>query len=354
MRFLILESGSGMNKMKIVTLPVPESQNGFYHQTLWQSAWGSIKKRPDAIFSIVVILLFVLVAVFAKYLAPYPQMEGHFGFADLPPFWVKDSIIHATGDLHFLLGTDTLGRDLLSWGIYGTRTSIFLGFLSAPLIAFAGTLYGLISGYASQKIDNFLMRIADIFYAFPTIMIYIIIVLALHSTPVGKIWGGMLMMFLAVLSVGWVGIARLVRSSVLTIKNQEFIEAARSIGARPYRIIVNHILPNIFSTIIVWFTYMIPQIILVESILGYLGIGISSADQYAFFGVSWGGLFYIGRGVLRLQPVITIMPAIGLILISLAFSFLGDALRDAFDPHNQARYSALNDGKSGRKVKLGA
>ena len=351
MRFLIHASGSGMNKMEIVKLPAPERKNGFSHQTLWQSAWSSIKKRPDAIISLVVILLFVLIAVFAKVLAPYPIMEIHFGLADLPPFWVKDSIIHATGDPRFLLGTDTLGRDLLSWGIIGTRTSILLGFLSAPLIAFAGTLYGLISGYSSQKIDNILMRIADIFYAFPTIMIYIIIVLALHSTPIGKIWGGMLMMFLAVLSVGWVGIARLVRSNVLIIKNQEFIEAARSIGARPNRIIVNHIFPNILSTIIVWFTYMIPQIILVESILGYLGIGISSADQYAFFGISWGALFYIGRGVLRLQPVITILPAIGIILISLAFSFLGDALRDAFDPHNHVKLSSLN-GKTARKVDL--
>jgi ABC-type dipeptide/oligopeptide/nickel transport system permease subunit len=305
------------------------------HKSIYQLAWSSLKKRPAAIFGMVVIILYAIVALFTPLIAPFPITEIHLGFSDLPPAWVKDSRIHLSGDPRFLLGTDTLGRDVLSWALYGTRTSVFLGFLSAPVIALIGTLFGLVSGYLGGRVDRTLMRIADIFYAFPTIMVYIMVVLVLNTTPIGSMLNGILMMFIAILSVGWVSIARLVRSNVLTLKNTEFVEAAKAIGANPPRIIFKHIFPNVLSTIIVWVTYMIPQIILIECILGYLGIGINGADRYAFFAASYGGMFSEGRRAMYYQPLMTVLPAFGIVFISLAFVFLGDALRDAFDPRNQ-------------------
>lgn len=303
--------------------------------TIYINAWKFIWKRPAALFGLIVIVLFIFISLFADVIAPYSLKDIHLGYADLPPVWVKESLSKLSGNPDFLLGTDTLGRDTLSWGLFGTRTSVLIGLISAPLIAIFGTMYGLISGFIGGKFDNVVMRIADVFYAFPTIMIYTIIVLALRNTAVGKMWSGILMLLIAILSVGWVGIARLVRSNVLVVRNLEYIEAAYAIGCKPLYIIFKHVLPNVLTTIIVWMTYSVPQIILIESILGYLGVGINGSDPYAFFGASWGGMFFLGRRVLYIQPIMTIFPAVGLALISLAFAFLGDAMRDAFDPRYQ-------------------
>jgi peptide/nickel transport system permease protein len=315
------------------------------HESIYHSAWVILRSRPAVLFSLAVILIFIMITIFANLIAPFPVDEIHLGFSDLPPAWVKESRLHLSGNPQFLLGTDTIGRDLLSWGLFGTRTSLLLGLISAPLIAIFGTIYGLISGFSGGKTDNVMMRITDVFYSFPTIMVYIIVVLVLRDTPFGMAYSGLLMFFVAILSVGWVSIARLVRSKVLSIRNLEYIEAAYAIGAKPFHILFKHIFPNVLPTIFVWLTYAVPQIILIESILGYLGIGLTSPDRsafpdrFAFYGASWGGMFYAGRHILRSQPIMTILPAAGITLISLAFTFLGDSLRDAFDPRYQAKSS---------------
>ncbi len=301
--------------------------------SLWQDAWRRLIRKPEAVFGLVVISLFLAIAIFAPWLAPYGLKDYHFELDNLPPFWVQKSLLGLRGDPRFLLGTDTLGRDLLSWGVYGARTSMLLGLISAPLIALFGTLVGLLAGYFGGRIDNWIMRITDVFYAFPPIMIYILIVLALRSTPSGKWLGGMFMMFVAFLSVGWVGAARMMRSTVLSVKNTEYIEAAHSIGAPPGRIIFRHILPNCLGPLLIWITLIIPQLILTEAVLGYLHISPGTGENAsAFFLTSWGGMIMQGRPVVHVQPMVILIPAVCVGLISISFTYLGDALRDALDP----------------------
>ncbi len=167
----------------------------------------------------------------------------------------------------------------------------------------------------------------------PTLVVYVLVVLILRPTAIATWMNGALIMLIAFLSVNWVSIARLVRASVLKLKKLEFVEAAQSIGARPWRIIRKHILPNSMSPILVWITYSIPQFILVEAILGYLGVSLSpTPDETLAFGATWGVMLREGRAIIHVQPIMTIAPAVCLALISIAFTLLGDAMRDSLDP----------------------
>lgn len=305
-------------------------QNG---RNIWKDSLRKLIRRRDAWVGIIIILLFIILAILAPVLSPHGLWDRNPQRDWLPPFWVKNSIINLSGDMSYPLGTAQLGRDILTWLLYGTRTSIFLGFFCAPIVAIFGTLYGLISGYSGGKTDNILMRIADAVYAFPTLVVYVLVVLILRPTAIATWMNGALIMLIAFLSVNWVSIARLVRASVLKLKKLEFVEAAQSIGARPWRIIRKHILPNSMSPILVWITYSIPQFILVEAILGYLGISLSpTPDETLAFGATWGGMLREGRAIIHVQPIMTIAPAVCLALISIAFTLLGDAMRDSLDP----------------------
>ncbi len=307
---------------------------------LWKDAWQRLLRNPEAVIGLVIITLFVLVAICADWLAPYSLKETHIKMTNLPPAWVSHSKLGYQGNPDFLLGTDRNGRDLLSWAIYGTRSSMVLGVISAPLIALFGLVIGLVSGYVGGWLDNIIMRITDVFYAFPTIMITILVVLVLRNTAVGKWQNGLLMLFIAFLSVGWAGAARLVRGSVLMIKDREYIEAARCIGVPAPRLVFKHILPNCLSPLLVWITLMVPQLILIEAVLGYLQINIGPVGYgEAFFDSSWGGMIREGRSFIHVQPITLLIPAICIGLVSIAFTYLGDSLRDALDPQNGASKS---------------
>lgn len=301
-----------------------------------KNPWQRVLQNPEARIGISMIVLFVLVAIFADVLAPYPVRASHLQQSNLPPFWVQRSNLGYAGTTRFLLGTDRTGRDLLTWGMYGTRTSMLLGLVSAPLIGIFGMLVGLLAGYAGGWVDNWIMRVTDVFYAFPTLMIAIMVVFVLRNTPSGLWFGGLFMFFVAFLSVGWAGAARIMRGSVLMVKNTEFIEAARCIGVPAPRLIFRHIMPHCLGPLLVWVTLMVPQLILIEAVFGYLQINAGPAGySEALLDTSWGGMIRQGRSLIHVQPVTVLIPAFGVGLISIAFTFLGDALRDAFDPQTK-------------------
>jgi len=199
-----------------------------------------------------------------------------------------------------------------------------------------GMTVGMISGYKGGMIDNVLMRFTDVVYAFPDLLFFIIVMISLRDTVLGKAFNGLLLLFCALAIVNWVGEARVMRGQVLSLKEKEFVEAARCIGASDSRIMVKHILPNTLGPIIVLAAFLVPAMIITEAILGYLGLGLRpSTDPTAFFITSWGSLLLEGQTAINAQPWLLLSPAICVALIVLAFTFLGDGLRDAFDPRLQ-------------------
>ena len=303
----------------------------------WRAMFYRLLRRKMAVVGLVIIAFFTLVAFLAPFLAPHDPLKLEPSQFCLPPVWVKQSSIGTTSDPRYLLGTDLDGRDVLSRLLYGTQASMILGWISAPLIAVIGVAVGLIAGYVGGRTDNLLMRLADVFYAFPSVMFYIMIMFIFRKTEMGKWQNGLAMLLLALISIGWVGVARLVRSVVLSLKSAEFVQAARCVGATDLHIVLRHVLPNCLSVIVVWLTLAIPRLIIIEALLGYVGVGLvpASSSNRSFFVVSWGGLFLDGRMALNSQPIMLLAPALCVALIGMSFAFLGDALRDALDPHLQ-------------------
>jgi oligopeptide transport system permease protein len=191
----------------------------------------------------------------------------------------------------------------------------------------------MISAYTGGQLDNILMRITDVIYAFPDLLFFIIVMVALRESFIGQLMNGLVLLFAALAIVNWVGVARLVRGQVLSLKQKEFIEAARCIGVKDARIMFRHLLPNSLGPLIVSAAFQIPGLIITEAILGYLGIGLRpSTDSTSFFITSWGALMLDGQSAINSQPFLLLAPAICVALIVLAFTFLGDGLRDALDP----------------------
>jgi len=201
------------------------------------------------------------------------------------------------------------------------------------IILVIGVIIGLMSGYSGPRVDNLLMRLTDVIYAFPDLLFYIIMMISLRDTVLGQLMNGLMLLFVALAVVSWVGVARLVRGQVLSLKNKEFVEAARCIGSSDTRIMSRHILPNCLSPLVVWMAFAIPRMIIVEAVLGYLGIGLRPAsNSKEIFVTSWGVLLSEGQTAINSQPWILLAPAICVALVVMAFTFVGDGLRDALDP----------------------
>ncbi len=302
-------------------------------RSLWADAWIRLRRNKAAVVGMFIIVFFIIIGIFAPLIAPHNPLQIHDGMSYLPPAWVEESSTGRVGDPRFLLGTDTIGRDVLSRVIYGSRVSLVVGLAPVVVILLVGVSVGLISGFAGGHTDNLMMRVTDIFYAFPALLLYIIMMVTLRDTPLGRVWNGMLLLFLALAIVSWVGVARLVRGSVLALKEKEFVEAAKSIGSTDGRIMWRHIFPNSLSPIVVWMAFAIPRLIIAEAILGYLGLGIRpSTDPEALFITSWGVLMLEGQTAINIQPWILLVPSLCVGFLVLAFTFLGDGLRDALDP----------------------
>jgi len=301
-------------------------------RSLGKDAWGRLIRNKASVTGMIIIGLFTLVAIFASVIVPHSPIQIHSGANFLPPAWVEE-FNGKTGNPDYLLGTDTLGRDVLSRVLYGARVSMVVGLIPTVIIMVLGTVVGMIAGYFGGRLDNLLMRITDVVYAFPDLLFFIIVMVSLRDSFIGQMMNGLLLLFMALAIVNWVGVARLVRGQVLSLKEKEFVEAARCIGAKDMHIMFRHILPNSLGPLIVFAAFAIPGAIITEAILGYLGLGLRPAtDQAAVFITSWGGLLLEGQTAINAQPYMLLTPAICVALIVLAFTFLGDGLRDALDP----------------------
>ena len=285
---------------------VPEQQIG-----LWQDAWHRFRRNKLAVAGAVLVVFLVLVAFVSPLLV-------HFGFI-IDPIKQEVEHIEATpGQFGHPLGTDELGRDTLSRLMYGSRISLSVGILVQGIILPIGLAIGLMAGYFGGRIDNLLMRITDIWYAFPD-LIFVLVLVSVFGPSLLSIFG-------AIALVNWVNLARLVRGQVLAIKEKEYIEAARSSGSPPIKLILKHLLPNALGPIIVTVVFGIPQAIFLEAALSFLGVGIQPPTP------TWGQMVFDGYEAIYANPTSVVFPALAIGFTLLAFSFIGDGLRDALDP----------------------
>jgi oligopeptide transport system permease protein len=272
-----------------------------------------VHRDPLLLLSLSFIVLVAVAALAAPYLSPYTA-----GGLE------ETRILEAPSWAHWM-GTDALGRDLLTRTLYGARVSMTVGLGTALIALIIGTAYGLISGFTGGSLDHFMMRIVDIFYGLPDMLIFILL-----SLLFGRNIGGLLV---ALGLVSWVRFARIARGQVLQAKEFLFVEGARAMGASRRRIVQRHILPNIIGPIIVTLTFSIPSAILAESTLSFIGIGIN--DPYSPWGTSWGTLAQDGWRAMRTFPHIIFFPAGAIFLTILAFNTLGNGLRDLLDPRER-------------------
>lgn len=285
--------------------------------------------------ALVYLAMLVAVAILAPVIAPHnpvgadPLHAGVFRQAA----WISHPDPLRNGSWEYPLGTDSIGRDVFSQLVYGTRVSLVVGLIVMLLTLLIGITVGLIAGFAGGWIDTVLMRVTDVVYAFPALLFFILVQLTLRGTAIGTLLNGLVLLFISLSLVSWVGVARLVRGEVIALKARDFVEAARAVGASNSRIVLRHILPNALSPIIIAGAYIVPGAIIAEAILSYLGIGIRPTIQLdAPFPTSWGTMILEGFQGHESQPWMLIAPAVAVALITLAFTFLGDGLRDALDP----------------------
>jgi oligopeptide transport system permease protein len=315
---------------------VEQSERAFLQRaprSLWSDARRRLLRNKAAVVGLIYIGLLAIIAIAAPLLAPHNPVKIIPGNTYRQAAWVQTNTPASTGSWEFPLGTDSVGRDVLSRLIYGTRTSLIVGFIPMIITIFVGTTIGLIAGFFGGWADSLLMRFADIVYSFPSFLFFIIVMTALRETPIGKFMNGFLILFAALSLVSWVGVARLVRGQVLSLKEKEFIEAARALGVRSPNILAKHLLPNSLGPIIISAAFIVPGAIITEAVLSYLGIGLRPATDFnAPFPVSWGNMILDGKAAINAQPWVMIAPAVAVASITLAFTFVGDGLRDALDP----------------------
>jgi oligopeptide transport system permease protein len=313
-------------------------------ESLFQDAFRRLVRNRAAVVGGTIIILLILMALFAPWIAIksfdaqvltdqnkvpewltsiFPTMKPYAQFSDDYPF-----------------GADYVGRDLFSRIVYGARVSLTVAFVGPLISLFIGVIYGSISGYFGGRVDNIMMRIVDILYAFPSLL-FIILLLAFFRSTISDIqpgtpayvlskidesMGGMFFIFVGIGLTAWETMARLTRGQVLSIREKEFIEAAHTIGASNLRIMFRHILPNILGPLVVAETLAIPGYISTEAFLSFIGLGVNPPTP------SWGAMISDGARTIRTYPNQTIFPALALAITMFAFNFLGDGLRDALDP----------------------
>ncbi len=313
--------------------------------SLWADAVRRLFHNKAAVVGLVIIAIMIVIYILADVIAPYSFATQVSRDANKVPQWMISLFPFTKGyakvSTLYPLGTDDLGRDLFSRVVYGTRVSLSIAFLGPLLAMIIGTVYGGVSGYFGGRVDEIMMRIVDIMYAFPTLLLIILLMAFFRSSFAGLAepgtlrytmnaldakMGGLLFIFIGISLTSWMGAARLTRGQVLSVREKEFIEAARSIGSNDRQIMWRHILPNILGPLIVAETLAIPAYISYEAFLSFIGLGVNPPTP------SWGIMIADGARSIRSYPHIVLFPAIALALTMFAFNFLGDGLRDALDP----------------------
>ena len=314
--------------------------------TFFRDGMKKLLRNPLAVGAMIVLVVLIVTIIVAPAIIPYGyeeilKVDGRRDktAANLAPFTYSENemkYMEETGERLFphIFGTDKLCRDYFARVIYGTRVSLTVGLFASILVMVIGVLYGAVAGYAGGKVDLVMMRICDIIYSLPDLLMVILLSVVLRETLGNAIDGtifedlgtNMLSLFIVFGLLYWVGMARLVRGQILTIKENEYVLAARTIGTKPSRILRKHILPNCLSVLIISVALQVPSAIFTESYLSFLGLGVSQPMP------SLGSLANEARGALQSYPYQLVFPAVMICLIVLSLNLLGDGLRDAFDP----------------------
>ena len=295
------------DKFKIVGIDKTKSEQITRpNLTYWQDAWRRLKKNKVALFSLLILAILILMCIIQPIIS-----NGGYAILNMAEANQGPSAKH-------FFGTDNLGRDLFDRLWIGGRVSLIIAFVGTLVECLVGIIYGGISGYFGGKIDNVMMRIVEILNSVPYLIIVILIAVRLGN--------GIVPLLLALVITGWTGIARMVRGQVMQLKESEYVMAAKTLGASPFRIIMKHMLPNTLGIIIVYITFDIPSYIFAEVFLSFIGLGIQPPET------SWGAMASAGQQVMQFYPSQLIFPSLAIALTMLAFNLFGDGLRDALDP----------------------
>lgn len=281
--------------------------------SFWKDSMRRLFSNKTAIICIICVALIALFAIVQPMISPFDEGEQHVAHSNLPIL----SECPDTGHMHWL-GTDSLGRDLLTRAAMGGRLSLTMALTAVAANCIIGLIYGGISGYVGGQLDNVMMRAVEIINGIPYLILLIVMMMVLGR--------GAHSMVIAYIIVGWTGIARLTRGQIVSLKEQEFVVAAKAMGAKPSRILFKHLIPNLLSVVIVQITMAIPGMIFNESFLSFIGLGVPIPKS------SWGQLANDGFAVFRMYPSQMLIPAVLISVTMLSFNLLGDAMRDAFDP----------------------
>ncbi|MDQ0218604.1 ABC transporter permease [Peribacillus cavernae] len=279
-----------------------------------KTLFSQIFKSRTGVLGLFILTLVVLIALLAPFISPHDPAKVDITATLLPPSWVEG------GSAEHLLGTDNMGRDLLSRIIYGSQISLLVGISSVVVAGLIGVLIGLVSGYYGGWIDNVLMRIVDAFLSIPNILFTLVIL--------GIFGPSLITLILVIGATNWVNYARIVRSEVLSLKEREFVKAAKTMGVRDFFILFRHLLPNVVSSLSVVSTLSVATTIILEASLSFLGLGIKPPD------VSWGGILSDGRDYLATHWWVATFPGLAITITVLGIILVGDWLRDIFDPRS--------------------
>lgn len=319
----------------------PISQKG---ESLLKDSIRRLMRNKAAVVGGSIIIVLIFTAIFANIVAPYPFAEQTLVDQNKVPQWILNLFPtmqpYAQLSSDYLLGADYVGRDLFSRIVYGARVSLTVAFIGPLISLIIGVTYGSISGYFGGRLDNLMMRIVDVLYAFPSLLFIILLLAFFRSTlasptpgtflytmsELDSATGGLLFIFIGIGLTAWETMARLTRGQVLSVREKEYVEAARTLGAKDGRIMFRHILPNVVGPLIVAETLAIPGYISTEAFLSFIGIGVNPPTP------SWGSMISEGAQVIRTYPNQAVFPALALAITMFAFNFLGDGLRDALDP----------------------
>ena len=275
---------------------------------MWQDLFSEISQRRVLLYSLLFTIFLILIAIFAPLFAPYDVSEQNLLLGASSPSFQN------------ILGTDVLGRDLFSRILYGSRISLLVGFLATFVAITIGLSYGAVSGYFGGKVDTLMMRIVDILDGLPFV-IFIILILVIFGRDI-------YFLFISIGAFGWLSMARIVRLQVLGLRKKEFVIAAQIMGASSFRILTRHIIPNVLGTVIIYSTLLVPQFMLLEAFLSFLGLGVQPPDS------SWGILIREGANTMEEYWWLLIFPAFLFSVTLFALNFLGDGLRDILDPRD--------------------
>ena len=299
-----------MSKVATVDVVGSTSNSAVEGRSLWADAWQRLLHNKAAVSSAVILTIIVILVIVGPWFSSFTFDDADFDNIQQPPLVAGH-----------LLGTDAIGRDLFVRTLYGGRVSLLVGIVATLVSLIIGVSYGATAGYLGGRVDNIMMRFVDILYTIP-FMFFVILLMVVFGRSI-------FLIFVAIGAINWLDMARIVRGQTLSLRQREFIEAAEAGGVGVPRIIMRHIVPNLLGIVVVYITLTIPQVILVESFLSFLGLGVQ--EPYT----SWGALVNEGAEDMEIAPWSLIYPAIFLATTLFCFNFIGDGLRDALDPKDR-------------------